>query len=101
MCLRFLSFAVISLIAFSAASGAELRVCADPNNLPFSNRNQQGFENRIAEVIARDLNARLEYQWQRMGRGFVREILNNGRCDVLLGIPTNFRAVLTTNEPTG
>ena len=74
----------------------ELRVCADPNNLPFSNIKQEGFENRIAEVIAADLHAHLTYVWQRMGRGFVREFLNKGRCDLLIGIPANFKAVLTT-----
>jgi len=44
-----------------------LRVCADPNNLPFSNEKQQGFENKIAEVLARDLNERLEYTCGRSG----------------------------------
>lgn len=94
---RFLSALSVMLVLAGWAAGAELRVCADPNNLPFSNRQQQGFENRIAGVIARDMNARLDYEWQRMGRGFVREVLNKGRCDVLLGIPTNFRAVLTSD----
>jgi mxaJ protein len=96
MCSRFLSVTAVVIVAAIASCAGELRVCADPNNLPFSNQEQQGFENRIARVIARDLKASVHYEWQRMGRGFVREILNKGRCDVLLGIPTNFRAVLTT-----
>jgi quinoprotein dehydrogenase-associated probable ABC transporter substrate-binding protein len=74
----------------------ELRVCADPNNLPFSNEKQEGFENRIAQFVAQDLHARVTYIWQRMGRGFVRDYLNTRRCDVLIGIPTDFRPVLTT-----
>ena len=74
----------------------ELRVCADPNNLPFSNTKQQGFENRIAELVAKDLGARLQYVWQRMGRGFVREYLDKSQCDLLIGIPANYRPVLTT-----
>jgi mxaJ protein len=74
----------------------ELRVCSDPNNLPFSNIKQEGFENRIAEVVAADLHARLTYVWQRMGRGFVREFLNKDRCDLLIGIPADFKPVLTT-----
>ena len=78
------------------AHARDLRVCADPDNLPFSNTKQQGFENRIAELAARDLHAQLQYEWQRMGRGFVRDFLNAGRCDLLIGIPSNFRAVLTT-----
>jgi mxaJ protein len=94
MCSRFLS--VILLLLVSISSGAQLRVCADPDNLPFSNRDQQGFENRIAEIIARDMHVKVEYEWQRMGRGFVRNILNKKRCDVLLGIPQGFRPVLTT-----
>jgi ABC-type amino acid transport/signal transduction systems, periplasmic component/domain len=78
------------------AQEKELRVCADPNNLPFSNFKQQGFENRIAELVAADLHAHLTYVWQRMGRGFVREFLNKDRCDLLIGIPADFKPVLTT-----
>jgi mxaJ protein len=99
MSLRFPeSFAAVALllIAPAIASGRELRICADPDNLPFSNAQQQGFENRIAEIVARDLHAHLSYEWQRMGRGFVREYLNKSRCDVLIGIPARFPAVSTT-----
>jgi quinoprotein dehydrogenase-associated probable ABC transporter substrate-binding protein len=74
----------------------QLRVCADPDNLPFSNRLQQGFENHIAELLARDMHARLSYEWQRMGRGFVREYLGKAHCDMIVGIPTNFSQLLTT-----
>jgi mxaJ protein len=74
----------------------QLRVCADPDNLPFSNTHRQGFENRIATLLASDLHERLTYEWQRMGRGFVREYLNKEKCDLLIGIPSNFKAVLTT-----
>ena len=85
------------LLSVICAHARELRVCADPHNLPFSNRRQQGFENKIAELVARDLHARLQYEWQRMGRGFVREYLGKSRCDLLVGIPVNYKAVLTTN----
>jgi mxaJ protein len=74
----------------------ELRVCADPNNLPFSSMEQKGFENRIATLVAEDLHAQLTYVWQRMGRGFVREYLDGSRCDLLIGIPSGYRSVLTT-----
>src|SRR4051812_31311717 len=94
MCSRFLSVFTFLLVALTAT--AQLRVCADPDNLPFSNHKQQGFENRIAEIIARDLNEKVEYTWQRMGRGFVRNILNKHACDVVLGVPTGFHPVLTT-----
>src|SRR5882757_6011492 len=81
----------------ATAQTRELRVCADPNNMPFSSRDQTGFENRIAAIVAQDLNARLTFVWQRMGRGFVREYLDKAQCDLVLGIPTNYRAVLTTS----
>jgi mxaJ protein len=98
MCSRFLSLCSVVLIISITAVGQqrELRVCADPNNLPFSNTKQQGFENRIADLLAKDLNAHLAYVWQRMGRGFVREYLNKSECDLLIGIPSNYRPVLTT-----
>lgn len=98
MCSRFLSVVALALAIVTGCSAAELRVCADPDSLPSSNRQQQGYENRIAALVARDLNAKLVYEWQRMGRGFVRDILNKGRCDVLLGVPAKFPRVLTT-EP--
>jgi mxaJ protein len=79
------------------AQSRELRICADPNNLPFSNIKQEGFENKLAELVATSLNAHLTYVWQRMGRGFVREYLNKSRCDMLIGIPENYRPVLTTS----
>jgi len=78
------------------AQTRELRVCADPNNMPFSSRDQTGFENRIAALVAHDLNAHLSFVWQRMGRGFVREYLDKAQCDLLIGIPANYRPVLTT-----
>src|SRR5256714_15181484 len=96
----FLKFvlAIIFLIGIVTRTQArELRVCADPNNMPFSNMKQQGFENRIAAIVAEDLGAHLSYVWQRMGRGFVREYLDKARCDLLIGIPTNYRPVLTTS----
>jgi mxaJ protein len=101
MCSPFLRlFAVVSIM-FSAIAAMgqmrELRVCADPNNMPFSNMKQQGFENRIAALVAKDLQAHLIYVWQRMGRGFVREYLDKSQCDLLIGIPSNFRPVLTTS----
>ncbi|WP_322186713.1 substrate-binding domain-containing protein [Fulvimarina sp. 2208YS6-2-32] len=64
-----------------------LRVCADPNNLPFSNDREQGFENALANIVARDLGARIEYTWWAERRGFLRNTLNAGVCDVVMGIP--------------
>jgi len=72
------------------------RVCADPNNLPFSNDRREGFENRIAELIARDLGQHVEYTWWPQRRGFVRNTLNAGSCDVILGVPEHYDMVRTT-----
>lgn len=73
-----------------------LRVCADPNNLPFSNEAQQGFENKIAELLAAALGARLEYAWWPQRRGFVRNTLRAGLCDVIIGVPSSFELAATT-----
>jgi len=73
-----------------------LRICADPNNLPYSNSKQEGFENRIAELIAHDLNARVEYAWWPQRRGFVRNTLKAGTCDCVLGVPSNYELALPT-----
>jgi mxaJ protein len=96
LCRKLLCFAVSLGLGVPLLGQAQLRVCADPDNLPFSNRLQQGFENHIAELLARDMHARLSYEWQRMGRGFVREYLGKARCDMVIGIPTNFSQLLTT-----
>jgi mxaJ protein len=71
-------------------------VCADPNNLPFTNRQGQGFENRIAELVARDLHARLSYTWWAQRRGFFRNTLNASLCDVVMGVPSDFELARPT-----
>ena len=73
-----------------------LRVCADPNNLPFSNQKEEGFENRIAELFARELGAKLEYTWWAQRRGFIRNTLKAGLCDVVVGLPEGFEQALVT-----
>ena len=73
-----------------------LRVCADPNNLPFSNRRLEGFENRIAELIAEELDARVEYTWWAQRRGFFRNTLRANLCDVVIGVPSAFELAATT-----
>jgi quinoprotein dehydrogenase-associated probable ABC transporter substrate-binding protein len=82
--------------ARAATATNELRVCADPNNLPFSNERQEGFENRIAEIVARDLNAKVRYSWWAQRRGFVRNTLNARECDILIGVPSSFERTSTT-----
>lgn len=73
-----------------------LRVCADPNNLPFSDQSGLGFENQLAQLLAAELGARLEYTWWPQRRGFFRETVGARRCDVVMGVPTGFERVLTT-----
>jgi mxaJ protein len=73
-----------------------LRVCADPNNLPFSNDRLEGFENRIAGLIAADLGMSIEYTWWAQRRGFLRSTLNAHLCDVVIGLPTSVEMALTT-----
>jgi mxaJ protein len=82
--------------ARAATETAELRVCSDPNNLPFSNQQQQGFENKIASVVAQDLNAKLKYTWWAQHRGFVRNSLNAHECDLLIGVPASFERTINT-----
>jgi mxaJ protein len=92
--------AVSAVVGSKAAAGAirppALRVCADPNNLPFSNRAQQGFENRLAEMLAADLNTTVSYTWWPQRRGFVRNTLDAGACDVVMGVPTRMDRLATT-----
>jgi quinoprotein dehydrogenase-associated probable ABC transporter substrate-binding protein len=79
-----------------AEVGSELRVCADPDNLPFSNDRSEGFENKIAEAIAKEFGARIQYTWHPERRGFIRETLKAGKCDLVIGIPTGYEPVLST-----
>ena len=90
--------ALLASVDIRASAAAPLRVCADPNNLPFSNDRREGFENRLAEMLASELHTRLEYTWFPQRRGFLRNTLNAGRCDVVIGMPARIDQVLTT-EP--
>jgi len=74
-----------------------LHVAADPNNLPFSNERREGFENRIVELVARELGATIEYTWRAQRRGFFRETMKEGPCELVAGVPKGFDPVLTTN----
>src|SRR5690606_37375840 len=80
----------------ACAAAPPLRVCADPNNLPFSNDRGEGFENKLAEMIAAETGARVEYTWWAQRRGFVRNTLRAGECDVLMGVPTEYELAETT-----
>ncbi len=73
-----------------------LRVCADPNNLPFSNQRREGLENRLADLVAGEMGTSVSYVWWPQRRGFVRNTLGAGTCDVIMGVPTHLPSVLTT-----
>jgi len=88
-----------ALLAAAAPVGAtdiELRVCAEPDNLPYSRRDESGFENRIAQLVAGDMGATLRYFWQEQRLGFVRKTMGAGLCDVFIGVPAGFERVLRT-----
>lgn len=80
----------------AAAQTPALRVCADPDNLPYSHADGSGFENRIAHVIAEAMGAKLESYWFPLRRGFVRKTVGAGHCDVVMGVPAGFERLLTT-----
>lgn len=90
-----LLLAVISVHS-GQAHARTLRVCADPNRLPYSNRAGEGFENRIARWLGRELHARLQYTWWPQGRGFLRNTLNAGVCDMMIGAPLGLPGVRST-----
>ena len=91
-----LAIAAILSFAASPAAARELKVCADPNNLPFSNSKEEGFENRIVRIVAEELNAEVRYVWWAQRRGNVRETLNAGLCDLIPGIASSLEMLGTT-----
>lgn len=73
-----------------------LRVCADPDNLPFSNRAGEGLENRLMALLAHQLGARVETTWWPQRRGYLRNTLNAGRCDIVPGVASGVPGIGTT-----
>ena len=103
------ALAVLTVTLCAAPAGAQqapwdtLRVCADPNNLPFSNRNGEGFENELAQIWARELGVEVEYTWFPQRRGFERNTLTaedaergGYKCDVIVGVPDGYDLAMTT-----
>jgi len=105
LCVAVVAMSIERLRAQGAGLDAEfelvdpkvLRVCADPNNLPFSNEKGEGFENRIAELLAAKLNKTLAYVWYPQATGFVRNTLGAHRCDLIPGFPLGDELVQSTN----
>jgi mxaJ protein len=97
-------FALLLMAEFSAqADEKAFRVCADPNNPPFSDEKSQGFENKIAEMFAKELGQKVEYTWFPQRLGFIRNTLKaklpdseEYKCDVVMGVPTGYELTATT-----
>lgn len=100
--------ALICLLLSPGATAADqaesvLRVCADPDNMPLSNRRGEGYENKIAEALASDLGRRIEYTYFPQRMGFVRNTLRardettkQYKCDVIIGVPKGYELTITT-----
>jgi len=103
-------FALLLLATCSSTAFAEekLKVCADPLNPPYSTKNKDGFENKIAELFAKELGQTIEYTWLPQRLGFIRNTLNaplndsdvdsnDYKCDVVMGVPADYDLTLTTS----
>jgi mxaJ protein len=96
MCSLFRRLAFVAAVLSGSSFARSLTFCADPQNLPFSTQQQTGFDNKIASLIGAELGVSVKFYWARMGRGFVRNVVNKGECDALLGVPIGMRGLLTT-----
>lgn len=94
--IRSAAFSLAFACVPTLVSATALRVCADPNNLPYSNDLRQGFENKIADLIARDLGTDLTYFWFPQREAFFRKTLDAGVCDVVMGVPASFKEAEAT-----
>jgi mxaJ protein len=86
----------VVVLAGTTSARRELRVCAEPDNLPFSNQKLEGFENKLADLIAEELDATVTYAWFRQRRGFIRRTLQAKACDLVPGISSDSERILTT-----
>jgi quinoprotein dehydrogenase-associated probable ABC transporter substrate-binding protein len=83
-------------VATLCAGSSALRICADPNALPYSNQPEQGFENELGRMIAHDLHMSVSYTWLAQREAFFDKTLNAGLCDVVMGVPVGMSGVATT-----
>lgn len=103
-----LAILFLTTFSFNASSEEKFKVCADPLNPPYSTKKQDGFENKIAELFAKELGQTVEYNWFPQRLGFIRNTLNaplkdsdvesnDYKCDVVMGVPAGYDITLTTN----
>ena len=99
-----LSIALVAPVCAAEGQRADLvnrmalRVCSDPANMPFSNDKNEGFENKIAEIVAAELKVPVEYTWFPQATGFIRQTLFAKRCDVVIGYAQGDELVLNSNH---
>jgi mxaJ protein len=96
--IKWMLASIICLTCTGYAISEQLRVCADPNNLPYSNQRRQGFENQIAALMAKDLGEELTYYWYPQRGKFFARTLESGVCDVVMGVPVGM-ANLDVTQP--
>jgi quinoprotein dehydrogenase-associated probable ABC transporter substrate-binding protein len=109
MARRFASFTLAALLVGvgaaawrpepAVAQAEPLRVCADPNNAPFSKADGSGFENAIADLVAANLGRSVTYAWWAQRRGFVRNTLQAGLCDVVISVPAHHFDMAARTRP--
>jgi quinoprotein dehydrogenase-associated probable ABC transporter substrate-binding protein len=93
---EYLTAICLILCGVIANAAPLLRVCADPNNLPYSDQQQKGFENALATMIANDLGMQVTYTWFPQRGSFFRKTLDAGKCDVVMGVPAGMTGIDTT-----
>lgn len=87
---------LLMLVALAGCADRDFTVCADPNNMPFSNARGEGLENKVAELLARERGKSLRYVWWKQRRGWIRNTLGEGRCDAWMGVASGVDALETT-----
>jgi len=95
-CRRSATALVLAGLATVSANAWEMRVCADPNYMPQSHGTGQGYENRIAQVLADEMGAKLTYQWWTLSPSMITEQLREGNCDMMIGVPDGRDGVIPT-----
>jgi mxaJ protein len=91
--MRFFGIQAAMVLTFAWSVQAELKVCADPDNLPFSNRREEGFENKVARMVGQKMDERVVFVWRKQERGYIRNSLNSRECDLIPGIAVGVGAL--------
>ncbi|TRW90382.1 quinoprotein dehydrogenase-associated putative ABC transporter substrate-binding protein [Candidatus Methylobacter oryzae] len=108
-CTRHFAILLLAACCFTASAEEKFKVCADPLNPPYSTKNKDGFENKIAELFAKELGQAIEYTWLPQRLGFIRNTLNaplnesdvdtnEYKCDIVMGVPAGYDLTLTTSS---